>query len=231
MNNYKAISFDLYNTILEIETDEESAETFDTYSKLLSEKKIFIPPNTLKEDYKNILQETIKTTKQGREIDIKKVFRKIFIKNKVVITGDRVDELIYLFRIASRKKIRLKIELRDFLKELKTCYKLYIVSDAQKYFAFPEIKLFSIDKIFNRIILSQIIGYKKSSGKLFEYLMKEEHLGKDDIIHIGDDEDSDLQGASKSGIKCIIIDSVDEVIQAFQSIDYEISRGIERFKD
>lgn len=55
------------------------------------------------------------------------------------------------------------------------------------------------------LLVSSDLKKTKASGALFEYMFKELHFDRDDIVHIGDNRKSDFINAKKNGIRGILI--------------------------
>ena len=59
---------------------------------------------------------------------------------------------------------------------------------------------------FDHIYVSSELGVGKHSGRLFEYVLKQEDLLPSELIHIGDNHHSDYRSPAKMGIHCIHFD-------------------------
>ncbi len=99
--------------------------------------------------------------------------------------------------------------------------KILLISNM--YLDSKEIKSILIENGFNislilEVVVSSNIRLNKNSGKLFRYVLNKYNINKDKLIHIGDNFNSDIQGAKKIGIETIRYDvSVNEN----KSIDLE----------
>ncbi len=67
------------------------------------------------------------------------------------------------------------------------------------------IKDTGLDKYFNKIFISDEIGYRKPQKELFDYVLKDINKNKEDCIMIGDSEKSDIRGAINAGLESIYI--------------------------
>ena len=55
------------------------------------------------------------------------------------------------------------------------------------------------------VIVSSEFGCSKKNGDLFRHFMKEYQYHEEEILHIGDNRESDYEGAGKAGIKAILV--------------------------
>jgi putative hydrolase of the HAD superfamily len=69
------------------------------------------------------------------------------------------------------------------------------------------IKGLGIDKYFYRIYSSGNIGYEKPNSKIYEFVLNDMKINKNDCIMIGDSYTSDIQGGTKMEIKSILVRS------------------------
>ena len=111
----------------------------------------------------------------------------------------------------------------DVLEELSKKYRLFIASNGMNQVQIKRLKKAGIYDYFERIYISEIIGYNKPDKEFFEYIIKDI---KDDnrweYIMIGDRYDTDIMGAKKVGIDgillskekkdCITISSIKDIL-------------------
>jgi putative hydrolase of the HAD superfamily len=69
------------------------------------------------------------------------------------------------------------------------------------------IKGLGIDKYFYKIYSSGNIGYEKPNSKIYEYVLNDMKINKNDCIMIGDSYSSDILGGTKMEIKSILVRS------------------------
>ena len=199
MKDYKNYIFDLYGTLIDIHTDEESIKNWKKFSNALSKYKI-INPKQLKLDYFYFLNQIEKQNKH-KEIDIKDVFIEILKKYNISFNNQIIKEIAYEFRKATRSHLRLYsnvIALLELLK--KNNKKIYLLSNAQNLFTIPEIKELDIEKYFDDIFISSDIGYKKPDISFIRSLLKKHKLNKKECIFIGNDLYDDITSANIIGI-------------------------------
>lgn len=195
----KNILFDLYGTLIDIHTNEESDSFWETFAKKTKAYYPFSGP-ALKQAYSKIcaqLQEQIE------ELDILKVFTKLF---KVESADAR--KIAVLFRKLSTEYIKLYPGVKSLLKTLiKRGYRLYVLSNAQEAFTIPELKSLGIYKQFTDIAISSDYGVKKPNLQFFKQAMQNFNLEISDTIMVGNDYLCDICPANELGLKTIFIQS------------------------
>ena len=150
-----------------------------------------------------------KTNRQIREeLFFETVAYNIFSRIQYVQKELNNFDEFYVFLLESYIKIELDVlvlnnELCSILKNAKIKGKrIYLVSDfymPQKFFERVFQKL-NIREVFDGMYISSDVGYRKSSGSMYEWLLKEMDLNIHDILMIGDNEISDYQRPQEKGI-------------------------------
>lgn len=93
------------------------------------------------------------------------------------------------------------------LESLYKNYKLYIVSNGTTIVQNGRIESAGIKKYFEKIFLSQDIGYNKPDIRFFEECFKQVGpFDKNDAIILGDSLSSDIKGGINAGIKTCLFD-------------------------
>ena len=90
----------------------------------------------------------------------------------------------------------------DLLKALFGKYRLFLASNGTAKVQKGRIESSGIEVYFEKIFVSQTIGYNKPDKEFFNYCFKcIEGFGKDKAIIIGDSHSSDILGGKNAGIK------------------------------
>jgi len=111
----------------------------------------------------------------------------------------------------------------DVLEELSKKYRLFIASNGMNQVQIKRLKKAGIYDYFEKIYISEIIGYNKPDKEFFEYIIKDiKDDNRKEYIMIGDRYDTDIMGAKKVGIDgillskekkdCITISSIKDVL-------------------
>jgi len=201
-----AVTFDIYGTLFDIETDEESDDIFRKFSHWLYLNEVKIDPDSLKHAYKQefVKREALMLANgvDRPEVDVRDVLTSIF-----GVKGRRrfVEEACLIFRSLTTKRISLRngvdLSLRSIGKPLA------LISNAQSAFTWPELRAFGIDQLFSAVVLSSEVRSKKPSPIPFRVALAELGMnGRESrIIHVGDTYETDVVGAKKVGMKAILI--------------------------
>lgn len=200
---YKNYIFDLYGTLVDIHTNETKAYLW---------KKMHVwydmhgahyeKPLTLKKEFYRLINEAeANMNDEYAEIQIEYVFLKLFEQKGVEASMELAVETGKMLRMLSLDYVKLYdgvLELFDRLK--KNNKKIYLLSNAQRIFTEPEMRLLGIYDLFDGIIYSSDAGVKKPSGKFYDALFKKYKLKKKESVMIGNDHICDALGASQYGI-------------------------------
>ncbi|MBR6898443.1 MAG: HAD family hydrolase [Lachnospiraceae bacterium] len=207
LDNYDNYVFDLYGTLIDINTDERAAKTWKKWLKILDRKKIRHPDYIrFRRDFFELdklyrAEAAQKTGSKYPEIEILNVYRELFddYGNKPVV-DEKLSELSYAFRACSREYYRLYDGVPEFLKKLRSSgKKVYILSNAQASYTLPEILHFGLDKMVDDCIISSDYGYMKPDGAFFEVLIGRHSLERSRTVMIGDSSFSDGGVAKNCG--------------------------------
>lgn len=196
----RSFLFDVYGTLVDVKTDENSPAFKKSYAKYF--KKIS-PETDFWQSYEREC-ENLKTDDEYAEPDIFEVFQKIAPD----VETERLRKAAYTFRKASRSRLRLYKGARRLLIGLKKRgAKIYIVSNAQTCFTLPELKKLRIYGLFDGVELSSEFGYKKPCGAFFGHAIEKYGLDKGECVYCGNDFNADVKGAKGVGIATAYIKS------------------------
>ncbi|MDE5546507.1 MAG: HAD family hydrolase [Anaeroplasmataceae bacterium] len=194
----KAVLFDLYGTLIDIHTDEES-ESF--WKKVAKKTKKFQKCNSseLRKKYLSLCKQK---QQSKEEIDILEVFEEL-----LCISKNQAVKVAWEFRKGSTKYIHLYKGVKKLLKRLKIeGVSLYVLSNAQEAFTLPELKKLGIDEYFDGIAISSAYGVKKPNLEFFKEAIKSFNA-EGEIWMIGNDAECDIHPAKELGLRTIFIES------------------------
>lgn len=206
---YKNYIFDLYGTLADIRTNESKPYLWEKLTEIFGGYGALYEKNELRRAYFTYcreLESTARETNEFAEINLDLVFRRLFSDKDVEIDDSALNAVMMTMRALSRKFIRLYDGVEDFLKALKRKKKrAFLLSNAQRGFTRPELKLLGIEKYFNGIFISSEQGVKKPSPEFFCGLMERYLLKPEESIMIGNDASSDILGANSAGMDSLYI--------------------------
>ena len=203
-DNIKCVSFDMFDTLVQrpfiYPTD--LFEFLNKYFLEIYDNQIGINFKKIRVNCEEI---TRKRLSQFQDITIDEIYETI--KNTYFIEDEILEKL---------KEKEKELEIR-FCSKRKTGYELYTLALAlgKKVIITSDMYLDknTIVKILNKngydeiskIYLSSEIRLTKSTGDLYNYVLKSENLEAEKIIHIGDNYFSDVQSANNYGIKAMYL--------------------------
>ena len=96
---------------------------------------------------------------------------------------------------------------QEVLAELSNSHSLSIITNGLKEVQRPRLKSAKIYDYFDHIVVSDEIGVAKPDGRYFEYAWKKiDKVAKDKVLVIGDNPNSDIQGAKDFGFHACLFD-------------------------
>lgn len=209
---YKNYVFDLYGTLIDIETDEDMAQLWEKIAVMYRYKGAEYSGEELKAEYKKLVdKEKAKVRKkypEFTEIEIKleNVFKKLFTQKGVKINKAYLQTIASSFRAFSTTKIELYDNVISTLKALKEKGKrVYLLSNAQRIFTENELNMFGLTECFDGMFISSDCLCSKPDVHYYEALINEYNLDKTETVMVGNDAVSDIQGAKNAGINAIYI--------------------------
>lgn len=176
----KAILFDLWGTL----TYNKSEQAFWDVEDLITEK--------LGKSYKDKLYR-INTTKEQLIHDM-----------KTLVSYKESRKLDALIR-KNEENARLYTDVVPVLTELQKEYKLGIISNTNALSKEEMLKL-GLDKFMDIMVFSCDIGDVKPYPKIFSLAIKQLNLKSEECLYVGDQIDTDVNGAKNSGLNAMLID-------------------------
>lgn len=209
---YKNYIFDLYGTLIDINTDEWNDDLWEKMSVLYGYKGAHYSYNELNSEYDRLVgleKEAVrKAHPEYKVIDIKieKVFKKLFTQKGVKAAKAQVMFIAEAFRCYSTKYIKLYDGVIDLLDTLKSKdKKIYLLSNAQRSFTENELNMLGLTEYFDGICISSDEECSKPDFNYYKILFERYGLKKSESIMIGNDYLSDIGGAADFGIDSLYI--------------------------
>jgi len=200
MPGTKAIGFDLFNTLLT--TLEEAMERL-----LLSLTMNGFPLE--KTSFKDAYRESALRFIHEARLEGKETHNRFWIGAALLTQGyevepedSRIAEAVNAYFSAFIGRCRLIPGTMDMLETLKDAYRLGLLSN----FTHPPAVREIIDSLgltphFDAVLISGELGYRKPHPLVFQQLMRELDVSKEQILYVGDDPEPDIAGARQAGIR------------------------------
>lgn len=209
---YKNYIFDLYGTLIDINTDEWCDDLWKKMAVLYGYKGAHYTYDELNSEYGRLVElEKAAVRKRHPEykvvdIQIEKVFKKLFTQKGVKVTKAQIAFIAEAFRCYSTKYIKLYDGVIDLLDTLKAKgKKIYLLSNAQRSFTENELNMLGLTEYFDGICISSDEECSKPDSCYYKTLFDRYGLEKSESIMIGNDYVSDIGGAAHFGIDSLYI--------------------------
>lgn len=207
---YTNYIFDLYGTLVDIKTNENSKFLWKKLSLFYSFNGALYDSETLKSSYLKKIKEaklSITDTKYP-DFPIENIFLSLFADKNVLISPDTLKDTTQLFRILSINHLKLYdgvIEVLELLKKKRK--KIYLLSNAQRIFTLHEMKVLGIHKYFDEVYFSSDYNVCKPDKNFYLQLINDFNIDIKSSIMIGNDFIADIEGATNIGLNSLYIDS------------------------
>ena len=205
MPRYDAYVFDLYGTLVDIRTDEESPAAWAAFADDLRRRGAYAQPEWLRERYRTLCateQRRVSaaqgTADEETEIDVLRVWRAMGLELGVSWDRETLLDVSWTFR----RKTTLRLRLFDHAKEVLAALRgqgntLVLLTNAQSSFTCPELRRLGISHAFDHVLISSECGVKKPSSAFFDRLWRL-GLRPERSLMIGNDDRCDCRGAERA---------------------------------
>lgn len=230
---YSTILFDLYGTLVDIRTDENSEEAWNALRLALWHEGAHYGTNDqLRAQFQREMMRT--NARRDRtdwfEPDVLPAYRELLRACWIDGTLEQARRVAWAFRQASTSHIQLFDGAKEVVQALKDDGKrVVLVSNAQAAYTRPEIEMFGLDTLFDNIVLLSDEGVRKPSGELFRHALIRENIDANQALMVGNDENSDIFGAVKAGIDAVYLHTdpntggptAEQAVRSLQGADYQ----------
>lgn len=202
----KAVLIDIDDTIFDFEKCSKNSflKTLEKFNLKFKEEDF---------SYFNKVNDILWTKQKLGEINIKKVFiKRDYLMGKYFNLDIEKGLFNDLFVKFLYDEIEMVDGIEDLLLYLSDKYKIFTASNGIYKMQENRLKKSNLDKYFDKIFVSDKIGFEKPDKKFFQKIMDLTKFSNDDLIMIGDSIKSDIIGAKNSKIKSIYLNKEDKKI-------------------
>jgi len=219
MSDFSTYIFDLYGTLIDIWTDEESPVLWEKMSEYLFENfDSKHEPKALRTRYLEVCakEESVLKNKYNYEypeIQIEKVWITLVNEGRKTplnlnVNDACIQDLCVFFRETSRLKLCVYDGVLETLKKLKEMNKnVFLLSNAQWSFTKKELADAGISQYFEDLYISSEREIKKPQKEFLELLLTEHKLEPSECVMVGNDILSDVGVAFKNNVKSIFLNT------------------------
>ncbi|MDA8333382.1 MAG: HAD family hydrolase [Peptococcaceae bacterium] len=204
----KGILFDVYGTLIEIETDEHWEEVYRTIAHYLTYEGIYMHRFEVRDLYFQIVQQRLDASREEYpEVDQVAVWGEFLSRRSAAATAQTRLPLFLacLHRGVARKRLRTNQNVTRVLEALRHRYILGIVSDAQAVYVRSEMQALGLLPFFDHLVISSEYGFRKPDRRLFESALQKISLQPDEVLFVGNDTFRDIVGGRRAGIKTVLL--------------------------
>ena len=211
---WRNYAFDLYGTLVDIRTDEDSARLWVPFARYWAYLGMKTTPAALKAIYaRRCAAETEETERRlmekgvegPGEIDIRQVWRTMAWDTGGHLTYAQTQDVSRVFRSLSIRRLRLYPGAAEVLAALRAAGKrLALLTNAQETFTRGELYILGIASAFDHVFISSEAGVKKPSPAFFG-LLSQAGMDPQETVMIGNDGLCDCWGAEDAGMDSVYI--------------------------
>lgn len=154
---------------------------------------------------------------------------------KTMPQDEKISAAVNIFFVSYLSALRLQSNARLTLRKLSAKYKLGLITN----FTYAPVIHASLRKLkltsfFNVVLVSEAVGWRKPSPKIFQKALKKLDLKADEVVYVGDTPLEDIQGAKSVGMKTVFMpsqfNSLEDMKKAPCKPEYVIENLIEIIK-
>lgn len=222
---YKNYFFDLYGTLLSIETNEEAEFVWEKMALYYSYYGAYYDAYELQAKYKKAVTKMLNSNDQisNPELDIQDVFYKLFRDKDIKPKKKMAKDAAKVFRMLTTNYVEVYEGVIDMLLALKNQKKnVFVFANAQEAYALYELRKCGIRKYFDEFFFSSDFSMCKPEDKLYDAIFSRDDIKKKESIIISSDYDKDVIGAKAMGIDTLFINTNKEESYDSKSYKYEV---------
>lgn len=207
---YTNYIFDLYGTLIDIQTDEENKDVWQKLSSFYQYNGAYYTPDELHSTYLQLVDyyKSQQTHTEYPDFPLEQVFKSLFIGKDIPASHDLIISAMQLFRIVSTKYIKTYPGVFEFLDYLKSQdAKLFILSNAQREFTLKELRILNLLSYFDGVYFSSDFKTCKPDLQFFNQLIDKAHINPKNSLMIGNDFKEDCEAAYQIGMDSLYIHS------------------------
>jgi len=201
MSKPQAVLFDLYNTLIDIRTDEHAPAVWEQMSQFLTYHGVLAEASALDLAFRSqVREQQAQAGEKYPEIDIAAIFQSFLTPERKRKPTRNAIQLAQLFRALSMRRIELFPDTLPALEALQGV-PTALVSDAQRFWLEPEMKRLGLGSHFAVRVVSSDHGFRKPDPRLFAMALQQLGIAPENAVYIGDSPYRDAQGAQMAGMR------------------------------
>jgi HAD superfamily hydrolase (TIGR01549 family) len=144
---------------------------------------------------------------------------------KVSPDDPRVKAALNVFFQDFIDKLELREGAKKLVKQSKEQFKVALISNfTHAPVIYKSLRKMGISEFFNVIVVSEEVGWRKPSAKIFQTALNKLQIEPFDAVYIGDSPIEDIKGAKDAGLKTVFVpsqfNSLTELLESKQEPDF-----------
>ena len=216
----RTILFDFYNTLVVIDADEDSAESYEEVLRRVSEvlDRSTVPSLSGSELRDLLTGEVVRLTRESEEqypeVDLRIAWLNVLSGPEVGVplewlsrNGEELlRDLMARYRRFSIRDLHLVPGALEILGRLdQHGLRLGVVSNAQTLFLDDELARSGLSPLLDCVVVSGAHGFRKPDPRLFRLALERLHTDPAEAVFVGDNLSEDILGAQGVGLRAIYI--------------------------
>lgn len=203
------VLFDFYRTLLDIWTDEHDPGVWDKLARYLRYRGCDGEAHRLHDRYFSLIQTSLETSEEAHpEVRVAEVFLDILREEGMGQANlEEAVRAVQLFRVLSVRHFDLFPDVLPCLERLRRRgTRLGLVTDAQRVFLEPELRLSGLKGMMDVIVVSSDQGFHKPDGRMIATALDDLDASPDEAIFVGDSRFRDIGAARAAGVTAVLLD-------------------------
>ncbi|WP_379130314.1 HAD family hydrolase [Paenibacillus sp. sgz500958] len=208
---YQTYIFDLYGTLIDIETDEDQPAVWERLAVHFGYQGMPITAKELRRRYLEERDTRLAEASKDYEYPdfvMEEVFQAVALSLGGEPDGQWLEETVRWLRTLSMVRISLYEGVEDILRTLREGgKKVYLLSNGQRTFIEAELRMLGILDLFDGIAISSDAGVCKPDPLFYQYLAETMKADFTSALMVGNDLSTDIAGAIRMGIDSCYIET------------------------
>lgn len=239
---YKNFVFDLYGTLADIYTDEDSEESYRKLAAFCTSRGAEYTAEEMQAAFHALVQRQIAErtgsvyeptgeTIRFPEMDVMPIYEELFRAKGIALTRQEAVELARWQRRESTCRLSVYPGAAELLCRLRAeGHGVYLLSNAQREYTVYDLKLLKLEPLFDGILLSSDYGCRKPDPIFFGELTRQFGVLPENSVMIGNDRSSDIYGAKLFGMDSVLLVTGKELAAPMEGVEstYTVESGTYR---
>lgn len=201
----RAVIFDVYNTLISIRTDEGDDETWRALGRLLRYRGLPADDVALRNAFEAAAKASRRPDEEHPEVDLVAAFDSVLADLGYAGPSSLGAEVAGLFRALTMRSFAPFPDTIPALERLRPAMPLGLISDAQRIFLEPELRLAGLTDYFPTRVVSGDYGFRKPDRRLFTIALAILGVAAEEAAYVGDHPYHDICGARAAGMTAILL--------------------------